>query len=65
MGRQLVTLALGLTLWGQASPVPSIYSGTKDDLGYEDYEDAVEAKEAEVEVMTAPRFVSVSQSFDE
>lgn len=61
MGRQLVTLALGLTLWGQASPVPSIYSSTKDDLGYEDYEDAVEAREAEVEVMTAPSFVSVSQ----
>lgn len=61
MGRQLVTLALGLTLLGLASPVASIYSSSKDDLAYEDYEDAVEAGETEVEVMTAPSFVSVSQ----
>ena len=40
---------------------PLISPSVQDDLAYEDYEDAVEAKEVEVEVMTAPRFVSVSQ----
>ena len=41
--------------------MPSSLIKDQDDLGYEDYEDAVEAREAEVEVMTAPSFVSVSQ----
>ena len=38
-----------------------ISQSVQDDLAYEDYEDAAEAREAEVEVMTAPSFISVSQ----
>ena len=42
-------------------PSSHISQSVQDDLAYEDYEDAAEAREAEVEVMTAPSFISVSQ----
>ena len=39
-------------------------SRSQDDLAYEEYEDAVEAREREVEVMAAPSFISVSQRIE-